>query len=151
MALLVGVEVLEPMQGLEDRVIIRRSPRQTHGRAQQRTHRTNAIDKASADKRGTACWPARSMLSEKRVQVLANLHITGRRLRENRAERCQQLLVQQRPITMRGKRPSRCPTPQVGNLAADHHQPPIGGEQEAISQEAGGLHTARGFLNQRSG
>jgi hypothetical protein len=45
------------------------------------------------------------MLTEKRVQVLADLRITDRRLRENRAERCKQLLVQQRPITTRGKRP----------------------------------------------
>ena len=100
MALLVGVEVLEPTQGLEDRMIICRLPGQTHERAQQCTHGTNAIDKAPADKLGTARRPARSMLSEKRVQALADLRITGRRLCENRVERCQQLLVQQRPITI---------------------------------------------------
>jgi hypothetical protein len=46
---------------------------------------------------------------------------------------------------------ARRSAPQVRNLTADHHQQPIGGEQQAKAQEAGGLNTAGWLLDQRSG
>jgi hypothetical protein len=91
------------------------------------------------------------MRCEKRVQMLPDLTITGRRVCENPANLGEEFLVQNGPITVGGESPGCRSAPQVRDLAADHHQQPIGGEQQAISQEAGGLDTARWLVNQRSG
>lgn len=85
------------------------------------------------------------------MQMLPDLRIIGRRLCENRAERRQKPLVQQDPITLRGGRSDRGAAPEVSDLAPDRHQQPVRGEQQATSQKAGGLNTARRLLYQRPG
>jgi len=75
---------------------------------------------------------------------------TGRRLAKNPAE-LGEYPGTKRPNHCAWREPARRSAPQVRDLAADHHQQPIGGEQQAISKEAGGLDTARWLLDQRSG
>jgi hypothetical protein len=70
-------------------MLIGRSPRQPHERAQQGAYGAHAIDEALADNLGTARRAARSMRREKRVQVRPDLPLIGTAVRENRAELCQ--------------------------------------------------------------
>jgi hypothetical protein len=75
------------------------------------------------------------MLCEKRMQMLPNLPITVRRVCKNPAERGEQILVQHGPITVHRESPGRRSAPQVRNLTVDHHQQPMGGEQQAELEE----------------
>jgi hypothetical protein len=83
-------------------MMIGRLPRQPHERVQARAHRAHAIDQALTRELSTAGSPARAVRCQERVQLSENPFIGRRRLRDNRAERGQQFLVQQSPVTARG-------------------------------------------------
>lgn len=73
------------------------------------------------------------MRCQERLQLPENPFIAGRRLHDNRAERRQEFLEQRNPVTLRGGGTDRGAAPEVGDLAPDHHQQPVGGRQQAIS------------------
>jgi hypothetical protein len=150
-ALLVGVEIVQPMQRREDRVAICRLPRQPNQRGQKRAHRAYAVDEAFPDEVRAAGRSASPVRDQQGLQLLPNPGIGDGGIGDDRADGGEQLLVKRRPVALRSVGTDGGTPPQVGNLAPDHHEQTVRGHQQAIAHEAGGLDAARGLPDQRPG